>query len=281
MLPTPLEVIEAHLAWLRASGLYAPTTIRDATRCLFYAHANLPNGLVRAARVEIEAFLGRDDWSKQTRATYGDHMRRFFAWGTDEDDPWLSLNPMARVRRPKVARGVPHPATDDQVRVAVNDLPMPFLLHARLAAYAGFRCIEVARACREHMDERDIRVFGKGDKPAILPQHPAIWQLVARVPPAEGWRQRTALTWNSDGTEVTENWVSGRTAIMLRRAGVNATMHQLRAWYITMIQRTYRDATVTRRLARHESLNTTQGYVLVADEACRDAVAGLPDLTDR
>lgn len=257
------------------TGAYARNTIEDAARVLWQAHkALLPNGLARAARDELERYLGREDWSRQTKATYRNHLRRFFLWATDEDDPWISFDPSARLKRPKVNKGVPHPATDDQARIAVNDLPMPFLLHARLAAYAGLRCIEVARACREDMDAREIRVFGKGDKPAVLPQHPVIWAIVRDMPAGPVTRQLR-------GAAATEHWVSDHTARRMRRAGANITMHQLRAWYITMIQRKYKDAAVTRTLARHENLNTTQGYVLVTDEARYEAVGMLPDLTGR
>lgn len=274
MLPTPLEVIEAHLAWMKGEGGFSRNTVEDAERLLLKAHRELPGHLVKSDRDEISTYLYRESWSAQTKATYRGHFRRFFVWATDEDDPWVSFDPTARLRRPKVRKGIPHPATDAEVRAAVNDLPMPFLIHARLAAYAGLRCIEVARQHREDMDEREIRVFGKGDKPAVLPQHPAIWSLVEHLPPGP-------VTRNTRGGPATDHWVSDRTAAHLRRIGVDATMHELRGWYITMIQRTYKDATVTQRLARHESLNTTQGYVLVADEACREAVAGLPDFTDR
>lgn len=273
MLPLPREIINAHLSWMSA-GAFAKNTIEDVERVLHYADAHLPSGLIHAARQELVTFLARDDWSPQTKATYRQHICRFFAWATDEDDPWLSMNPAARLRRPKVNKGVPNPATDAQTRAAITRAAMPFRVHCLLAAYAGLRCIEVARLHREHVTAEEVRLFGKGDKPAIVPTHPLIWAAIRDLP--EGPVTRTMR-----GRPASDHWVSDYTSRHLQRElGLPITMHRLRAWFITMIQRTYKDATVTQRLARHASLNTTQGYVLVVDQATRDAVAGLPDLTD-
>lgn len=269
--PTPDEMITAHLKWMEAGG-FSDRSIGDAGRFLRWADKRLPAGILSNSEEWTELFAGQG-WSAQSKATYRGHARRFFQWATDPDDPWIDSDPTTRLRRPKVRRGIPRPATDDQVRAAITRTGQPFRLHCRLAAYAGLRCIEVARLQRDDLDEREIRVYGKGDKPAVLPMHPLIWEMVADMPPGPVSVRPTAEP-NS------AHWVSCATSFHLQqRHGVATTMHRLRAWYITMIQRTYKDATVTQRLARHESLETTQGYVLVADQAVRDAVAGLPDLT--
>jgi integrase len=272
--PTTPEIIKAHLEWMRA-GAFASTTMEDVERLLFYADGRLPNGLVSAVREELVSFLARDDWSAQTKATYRQHIRRFFQWATDDDDPWISFDPSIKLRRPRVHKGVPRPASDENARAAITQTSMPFRLHCLLATYGGLRCIEVAELLREHLTETEIRIHGKGDKPAVVPMHPLIWAVAKDLPDGP-------VTAKLRGGRATDHWVSLSTAYHLRKqVGIQTTMHRLRAWYITMIQRTYKDATVTQRLARHESLNTTQGYVLVADQAVRDAVAGLPDLTDQ
>lgn len=272
MFPDVLQILEFHLKWMEAGG-FADRSVRDSGRFLRWAHAELPAGLLSDSEEWTDLFATRG-WSPQSKATYRGHVRRFFTWATDPDDPWIDLDPTTRLRRPRVKRGIPRPATDAQVRAAITATDMPFRLHCRLAAYAGLRCIEVARLRREDVDEREIRVYGKGDKPAVLPQHPVIWELVRDLPPGP-------VVLQPGGKVTSAHWVSCATSFHLQqRHDIRTTMHRLRAWYITMIQRTYKDATVTQRLARHESLNTTQGYVLVADESARDAVAGLPDLTD-
>lgn len=277
VLPTIHQMIEAHLVWVRAN--FAATTAAEAGRFLAWVHAVLPFGLPGAREEWDDLFARhRNDWAPRTRATYLRHARRFFRWATDEDDQWLQYDPTAKLVSPRVHRGKPRPATEEQTRIAVTRLPAPFLLHARLAAYAGLRCMEVAQLRREDMTEHEIRVTnGKGEKPDILPMHPVIWETVrdmpdglvtAPPPPRRGNRPIPAA-----------GWVSWATRYQLRKAGAEITMHQLRHRYVTMIQRTYRDAAVTRRLARHESWQTTQVYVEIADESARAAVAGLPDLT--
>jgi len=274
MTPSPEKIIGEHLQWMKA-GAFATNTVEDVERILRFAHKKLPHGLPEAAPGELTAFLARDDWSPQTKATYRQHIRRFFLWACDEDDPWLSMDPSTRLRRPKINKGVPRPATNDQVHRAITEAQMPYLLHCRLAAYGGLRCIEVARLARVHVSPQEIRVYGKGNKPAMIPMHPLIWEIAQHLPDGP-------ITRRPSGMPATDHWVSNATSYHLqRKLGIPITMHRLRAWFITMIQRTYKDATVTQRLARHESLTTTQGYVLVADEAVLDAVDGLPDLSGR
>ncbi|HTI26209.1 MAG TPA: hypothetical protein VL652_34790 [Kutzneria sp.] len=271
MIPAPEQIIEAHLREMTAGG-YAVNTIEDARRVLLAAQSELPAGLPTAATDELVDWLARDGWSVQTRATYRQHLRRFFLWATANQ--WISWDPSSTLRRPRVPIGLPHPATDQEVHLATTRADLPHRLSCRLAAYAGLRCCEIAALRREDITAETMRVLGKGGKEAVVPTHPRIWELVTEVPPGP------LICWR--GGPVVAHWVTQRTTYHLRtKLDVWATMHEFRHWFGTMIQRTYHDSRVTQQLMRHASLTSTQVYTLITDDQARRAVLGLPDVSGR
>lgn len=271
MEPTPDEMIAAHRDWMVAGGL-SPATVESAVELLHRAHRELPAGLHQAFPEELAQWLATPGWSAQTRATYRQHLRRFYAWATDPADPWISYDPSTGLRRPRIPRRLPKPATDEQVRIAVHQTSMPWRLHCRLAAYQGLRCIEISRLRREHISAQSTRVWGKGDAYRDVPTHPLVWEIVEPLP-------RGPVAYRPDGGPVTAAWVSQSTRAHLHRRGVPISMHWLRHWYATVIQREYRDQRVTQTLLGHVSPASTAGYTLVAERSLREAVACLPDLS--
>jgi site-specific recombinase XerD len=276
--PTSLEIIQEHVDWMKASEKFSVNTQEDARRVLLACELDL-GALATADADELAAWLtaGRDPrtgkpWGRQTKATYRQHLRRFFAWAVEEE--WIDWDPSTRLPRPRVPKGVPRPCTDAEADLAVTALPMPFKLHARLARWAGLRCLEVARLHREHVTAKQIYVFGKGDKPAMLPNHPRIWELVESLPSGPVTRKPRSQAG-------LDHWVSTETAEQLRAIGVAITMHQLRHWFATDLLKTTGNMEYVRRLMRHESMDTTRGYTLVGQTELQDAVLGLTDISDR
>jgi site-specific recombinase XerD len=269
--PTSLEIIQEHLDWMKACEKFSINTQEDARRVLLAAERDL-GGLATADEVELRAWLANDGWGRQTKATYRQHLRRFFAWAVEEE--WIDWDPSTRLARPRVPKGVPRPCTDAEADLAVTALPMPFKLHARLARWAGLRCIEVARLRREDVTPTQIYVLGKGDKPAVLPNHPRIWELIEPLPSGPVTRKPRSQAG-------LDHWVSTETAEQMRAIGVAITMHQLRHKYCTDLLEVTGNMEIVRLLARHESMDTTRGYTLVGQTKLQDAVLGLPDISVR
>lgn len=273
VVPTPDKVIAAHLAWMTAAA-FSPNTVAIATWVLHTVNKALhPHGLTGAYPEELTTWLARTDWTPATRAAYRAHLRRFYRWATSTEDPWLSYDPSIGLRRPTVRPGTPRPATNAQVRVAINRTPAPHRLHCRLAAYGGLRCIEIARLDRADVTETHLYVHGKGGVTKAVPTHPLVWEVVAGLPPGP-------VTVRPDGRPATATWVSHATAYQLRRLDLPISLHQLRHWYGTMVQRRYRDLRVTQEMLRHSSPVATAIYTQVTDESMREASECLPDLSD-
>lgn len=280
VIPTVEQLITAHLTYLAAGGM-SQNTVADVGKVLRLAHKQLPIGLSTpdgqvAATEEFTAWLagGRTStgkpWSAQTKSTYRQHLRRYHQWLITEGH--IDWDPTATLRRPHVPAGTPRPATDAQAHIATTSLPMPFLLAARLAAFQGYRCIEMIRAQRDQIGPKVSHVHGKGDRWEIVPTHPRVWEIVQHMPDGP-------LITRRRGWPVTDQWMSQQGAIQLRRAGAHITMHQLRHWYATQLLRTSGNMEKVRRLMRHRSMASTQVYTLVEFDELAAAVLDLPDVT--
>jgi site-specific recombinase XerD len=266
------DLIDAHLTYLRA-GAYSPRTVTAAAKVLRRVDAALPYGLDNAATAELVDWLARPGWSTQTRATYRGAIVRFYRWATRDDDRWLDFDPSTGLRRPRVNRGVPRPATDDHVHACLTRAGQPFRLHCVLAAYAGLRPIEIADLDRGDVTEHNIAVrHGKGDKPAVIPTHPVVWAALRHLPAGPVTRRRR-------GRPADARWVCAATADHLHRLGLPVTLRNLRHWYATTLLERCHDLRVVQELMRHASVATTQVYTQVVDERRRAAVATLPVLT--
>jgi len=267
---TPLDMIAAHLTWMRAArGTYAATTIDNAGKLLRRLHTALPAGLHGALGEELAAWLGAGAWSEETVCTYYKHIVRFYRWAAAGRDPWLSYDPSADLRRPTAKPGLPRPALHAVVHAAVYGQPGQWRLVCRLSALAGLRPCEVATVTRVDVTRDCITIKGKGGKTRAIPTHPLIWELVEPMPAGP-------LITGPHGRPVDAETVSKAGAYHLRRAGLDITLYRLRHYFGTTVQETYRDLRVTQELMGHATPVTTQGYTMVTDARMREAIASLP-----
>lgn len=264
-------MIEAYLAHLRLTGR-SPYTTYEWGLLLHRADRELPHGLDYAADQELLQWLGRSGWSAATRSAYHAALSSFYRWATRPTDPWLDLDPMRDVPRPRKDRPAPRPVTDAELGRILHARE-PYYTWAVLAAYAGARCIEVSRLDREHVTEQHLRLHGKGDKRRTVPTHPLVWRTLADRPAGPVARDRSGARYT--GRAISRN----ATMYLHHQLGLpGVSMHRLRHWFLTGIQRAGKDLRVTQQLAGHASPATTAGYAAVADEHVSRAVQALPDL---
>ncbi|MDG4796237.1 tyrosine-type recombinase/integrase [Micromonospora sp. WMMD1082] len=269
---TPLDMLAAHLNWMRA-GAYAANTIADAEKLLHRLHRELPEGLHASTGDEIAAWIAAGktaaNWSTNTVSTYYKHIARFYRWSVAGANPWLSFDPTTELRRPVARPGLPRPAGHDAVRRAIFDLEPKWRLVCRLIALAGLRPTEVATVRREDITEQAITIKGKGGKTRAIPTHPLIWEMVGDLPGGP-------LIDRPSGRPVTAGYITRSGARALHGAGIGGTLYPLRHWFGTEVQRAYKDLRVTQELMGHASPITTAVYTEVAGERKREAVAMLP-----
>lgn len=261
-------LIDDHAQHLRAAGK-SHRTIEARTEVLSRLNHHLPFGLAFAATEQIEAFLanlrtqGRARW---TIITYQMHIRGFYRWA--DHAGILDGDPTLLIARPTNPKCVPKPVTQDELDRALTSED-PWFVAIVLAAFAGLRADEIARAHREHITAETLNVVGKGEEEGVIPTHPFLWQVVANRSPG--------LLVTHKGRPVTGRWISANARHHFDGLGLDAvTMHRFRHWYGTMIQRIVGDTRVTQECMRHRQISSTQGYTLVTATQKAAAVAALP-----
>jgi integrase/recombinase XerC len=271
--PRGMRLIDEYLEHMRRA--YGDTqTVTDRRGILERLDEGLPFGVGQVSTEDLRAWLYRPDagWSQNTLATYFRCIKSFYDWASDPDDPWLSSNPARGLERTKTAGAVPRACTDEQLADVLARAQEPYRTWAILAAYNGLRCCEIAGLYREHVTERELVVVrGKGGKPRVHDTDVAVWAAVRDLPRGPLARHRET------GERATARYVSARAGDHFKRVlGIPVTLHRLRHWLGTTVQREYRDIRVTQRLLGHATLASTQVYTTATDEQQRAARATLP-----
>lgn len=267
-------LVSQYLDWLQIQRK-SPRTIDARRDILGRMDADLPQGVTRATSDELRDWIYRDEFATWTVATYHGAASAFFVWATNPADPKLDFNPMLLLPRPSPAVKVPNPISDDQLQFILANAVDPFLLWAKLAAYSGARCCEIAEMHREHIDQQHVlMVRRKGGRPGIVNTHEVIWDAVRGIPPGPIAKTLT-------GMPASAQYISVYTALYFRqKLGLRGVhMHRLRGWFITTFYRATRDALETAGAAGHRKLDTTMSYIQLEDEKRAAGIRALPNLT--
>jgi integrase/recombinase XerD len=234
-------------------------------------------------REDLTRWLGNPEHAAWTRATYWGHARAWCLFlvetGRRTDDP------AAKMRRPRVPRGLPRPLSNEQVAtvLAVAGRSSPWHpgagtrahVYILLAAYAGLRVHEIAQLRGEDVDELSVRVVdGKGGHDRLIPTHPFIWAAAANLPGRGLWFP----SYGKAG-HINPNSVSVAIRRALAAAGIEGHAHQLRHTFGTQVLKSSGgNLRVAQELLGHASPASTALYTLVDDSDLRAAVLGLPGL---
>lgn len=272
--PRGMELIDAYIKHLERSS-DSKQTPRDRRGILERLHRELPFGIGQVSSEDLAAWLYRPEWSQNTKATYYRCIRSFYAWASNPEDPWIDGNPAARLPKVATAASISRACTDDQLAAILRKAPGPIRLWAIIAAYQGLRAGEIAGLDREHITERQLIVVrGKGGRPRSHDTDPNVWTAVKDLPNGPIARRL------DNGKRASAHYVSAETRYYFHRLGVPTSLHPLRHWLGTTVQREYRDIRTTQAILGHKSLSSTQIYTASTDEQQRAARATLPRLAD-
>ena len=213
-----------------------------------------------ATREGIEAWWAtRRDLSPPTRANDLANLRSFYKWARrweHRDD-----DPTSRLDAPKVAKGLPRPVSRADLRTLLDNLPDDLRRATALGAYAGLRVSEVAALHWADVDveARRARILGtKGGKSRLVALGPL---LIDYLLPDTGGNVVTGTA-----RTYTAATLQRRVNRAMKRAGVDATFHQLRHRYGTLAYQATRDLVAVGRQMGHTSPVTTAIYAAASDD---------------
>ena len=267
------DLIPAHLRYLRVGG-HSEHTVEDRAKILYRLAEDLPNGIDEATGEDLLAWFDEHaNWHPNTRACYRAHIASFYRWAAHGPVRHIVDDPTQFVPAVRRRRGLPHPATDDQIAEALERANKRWCRAITLARWAGLRAGEIQRLQRRDITERHIRVLGKGGKIRIVPTHARIWEELKDVDDG-------LIVEATGGGMMPEDYLSKRGARYFRRLGITGFhLHMCRHSFATSLLAAGVDIRVIQRLLGHASLATTEIYTLVVDWQLDDAIARLPDVT--
>lgn len=237
-------------------------------------------GIERVDHIAIRDFLGELHGSRCARATMGRKVaaiRSFFRFLHRER--YVDRNPARLVSTPKKEKRVPRVLPKEQAAVlvtaprgdsvlAVRDRAILELLYA-----TGARVSELTALDRDdlHLEERSIRVLGKGRKERILPfgtkaQAALEAYLKVRSRIARGRIDAEPLFLNKNGSRLTSRSVARLLEKYVRVAAMQMKVspHVLRHCFATHLLDAGADLRAIQELLGHASLATTQKYTHVS-----------------
>jgi integrase/recombinase XerD len=265
---TGLPPLEAYELYLRGAGR-SERWVVDSLYTLRRLQVRAGKDVDACAAIDVSRFLGAPQLSIAARSTYFGYINAFYRWWAQEG----GVHVTARLPRPRVPKGVPHPISSEQLRRL-----LALRMHRRtrvmilLAAFAGLRVHEIAKVRGEDFDlaGRTLRVTGKGNVTATLPLHPLLAEAALRMPRRGWWFPANS---RRPGEHVLRKGVSDIIGNAMRRGDITGgTAHALRHWFGTNLVASGTDLRTAQTLLRHSSLQTTALYVQVADEKRGEAI---------
>lgn len=226
------------------------------------------------------AFLNTRRYARRTIARKTASLRRYFAWLSRTGQ--IEANPAARLSAPHGEARLPHVLTRqelsvllDEPRAAIDDDPPAIRLRddavLELLYGSGLRVAEVSALEVDSfdLDNRSVRVWGKGNKERMLPMTAPsaaavrAWLAAGRPELVTDATPPGAAFLNRRGRRLSPRDVR---RILDHRSPVPTHPHALRHSFATHLLDGGADLRVVQELLGHTSLQTTQVYTHVSKE---------------
>ena len=274
----PAHVLAAHLASLRQRG-HSEGTIGARRRALTRIAAQLPVPLLDASHADVAGWRQGLTVTGNTVVGYASHAHEFYAWCVREG--LRADNPADGLPLPHLIRGLPRPIGEDALLDAVVNAPVRVRPWLVLAGWAGLRAKEIAFLRRERvLDTASPPVLlvasdaTKGHRERVVPMSAyVLTELRLAGLPRTGWvfpRMDGRVGPNTPGL------VSHLANRHLHACGIQATLHQCRHRFGTVLYQQTHDLRMVQELMGHADPATTAGYAAYDRSGAAAAVEALP-----
>ncbi|PJJ62174.1 tyrosine-type recombinase/integrase [Compostimonas suwonensis] len=253
-----------------------PRTVRE--REIMYRHyvRHIGKPAIEASRQDLMSWLSRPDLSPKTRQGYKSFLHTLYT--TLQDAGLRADNPATRLPRSRVPRTEANPFTTAELeRILAQPMYRRTRMMVLLAAYQGFRAVEIAAVAGDNIDWVERRIItreAKGGVEVWRPLHPMVWDL-AQSFPREGWW--FPGTKSRKGTHLKPSSVSNTVGQLIDRTGITGHRpHNLRAWFATELVEAGADLLTVQQAMRHASPATLRHYVRPSMGNIEKAMSALP-----
>lgn len=219
---------------------------------------------------DLEAYLAmltENGLASESLKSYRSSFRSFYEWASDageiDTDPSVKLKPViVRVRMPRVA-------PDDAIIQAASHAPLRERAMIFLARLACLRLSELTTLPKTARTGSDLLILGKGEKERIVSANDQLLDTLIEL--ERETRGETHYFPGGARARLPHMHPMSVNKIIKRVTGWNP--HSLRHAGATAAYRATRDLRAVQEFLGHESLQTTQRYLHLDDEARRAVAA--------
>lgn len=284
------EQFLAHLAVERAMSSHTVSSYRrDLVKYFKHLESRGIQELQDAEREDVASFPeSLEGMASASVARALVAVRSFHSFALDEGI--TSLNPASDVRPPKIPARLPKAVSVDEITriieaASFGDGPVPFRDRALMEFLygTGARISEAVGLERDDLDidNRSVRLFGKGRKERIVPLGgyavEALEAYLVRARPSLACKGQgtPAIFLNKRGNPLSRQSAWEAISRAARRAGVERDIspHTFRHSFATHLLEGGADVRVVQELLGHSSVTTTQIYTMVSRETVREVYA--------
>lgn len=261
--PEDETILRVWADFCTASG-QRPRTIRENLIALRALLRRSGKSILAMKRVDLIADLGRENLSTATKQRYRSLYFGFWTWVQDEE--FRLDNPAVRLPIVRVIRQEVNPVTTDDIQRLLNSgIYSRTRSYVVLAAFQGFRSVEVAAVHGKNIDWENRRILSaeaKGGKEVWRPMHPLVWEEAQKYPRDGWWFPSPYLP----GQHVTAKSVSRVLSNAMKRAGITGHRpHNFRSWFATEMGEAGAPTDVIAAGLRHSGLQSVSRYRRVSD----------------
>jgi site-specific recombinase XerC len=219
---------------------------------------------------DVEAFVDASTMrAAKSRYDAVSHLRMFYLWA--QRAGLAGHDPTTLVVRPRITPGLPRPAHDTDLALAVAIATGPVRAAIVLGATCGLRCLELARLRWVDVGHDVIRVRGKGDRERVLPLPAAARDALDGLDRVDEW----VLPWREAPDVSPGRRVSHAINAFFDSIGCETTAHQLRHWAATRAYAHTGDLGAVQDYLGHASPATTRIYARLDVSRLRAVAAGM------
>lgn len=219
---------------------------------------------------DVDAFIDASNMAAaKSRYAAISHLHQFYLWAMRAE--LVGHDPTALVVRPRLNPGLPRPAHDTDLALALALADGPLRAAIVLAASCGLRCVELARLRWSDVNPSSIRVRGKGSRERVLPLPADARDALDALERVDHW----VFPWRETTDISPGRRVSHAINKFFREIGADTTAHQLRHWNATRAYALLGDLALVQDWLGHASPATTRVYAQLDPERLREVAAAM------